>query len=227
MKPLRASRFCCQLACRTKNCRQGRPSGDDGVSVDLMADDAVDTERAQIFALLGRLLLAPPDAALLARLRRLPGGATPLGQALGALAEAARGTDAAAVEREYFTLFIGVGRGELLPYASYYLTGFLHERPLAELRAELARLGVRRASGVAEPEDHLGFVCEVLAGLLEGRFGAGAPAPEGFFARHLRPWAGRCFGDIEKATAARFYRPVGLLGRTMVEIEQDAAGLPA
>ncbi len=192
-----------------------------------MAVDEVEAERAQVFALLGRLLSAPPDAMLLARLRSLEGNATPLGTALGALAEAAGATGEAAAAREFFDLFIGVGRGELLPYASFYLTGFLHERPLAELRAELRRLGVVRAAGVAEPEDHIGFVCEVLAGLRDGRFGAAPGAPEVFFARHLRPWAGRFFTDLEKAAAARFYRAVGLLGRAMIEIEQDAAGLPA
>ena len=60
-------------------------------------------------------------------------------------------TNAERVEREYFDLFIGLGRGELLPYGSYYLTGFLHERPLARLREDLepARHRARRRSGRA------------------------------------------------------------------------------
>ncbi|MBL6456723.1 molecular chaperone TorD family protein [Belnapia sp. T6] len=186
--------------------------------------DTLDAERARLFALLGRLLLAPPDAALLAGLAGLRGDSSPLGTALGALAEAAARTDAAAVEREHFALFIGIGRGEVLPYASYYLTGFLHERPLAALRAALAESGIARAPGMAEPEDHLGFCCEVMAGLLEGRFKGDA---DGFFARHLAPWAGRCFADIAGAEAARFYRAVGGLGRAAIEIEQAAAALPA
>ncbi len=186
--------------------------------------DPIDLERAQLFALLGRLLSGPPDADLLARLRGLRGDDTPLGRALDGLAGAARATDAARAEREYFALFVGLGRGELLPYASYYLTGFLHERPLAELRATLGLLGVARAEGVAEPEDHLGFCCEVMAGLLEGRFGEIEPGD--FFARHLAPWAGRCFADLEAAEAAAFYRAVGALGRSAVEIEQAAAALP-
>jgi TorA maturation chaperone TorD len=188
--------------------------------------DAVDAERARLFALLGRLLSAVPDPALLAGLAGLRAEPTPLGEALGGLAEAARGAEPAALEREFFDLFIGVGRGELLPYASYYLTGFLHERPLAELRATLRRLGVERAAGVAEPEDHIAFGFEVLSGLVEGRFGAGPGAAEEFFARHLRPWAGRFFADLEGAEAARFYRAVGRLGRVVVEIEQAAGELP-
>jgi TorA maturation chaperone TorD len=189
-----------------------------------MSVDPVDRERAQLFALLGRLLGAAPDAALLGRLAGLRGDASPLGLAFAQLAEAAGKTTAAAAEREYFALFVGVGQGELLPYASYYLTGFLHERPLAELRGTLRRLGIARAVGVVEPEDHIAFGCEVMAGLLEGRFGDASA--EDFFARHLAPWAGRCFADVAGAEAARFYRAVGTLGRTVIDIEQAAAALP-
>jgi TorA maturation chaperone TorD len=187
--------------------------------------DLVEVERAQLFALIGRLLAGVPEAELLQRLVGLTGDATPLGQAIRGLAEAAAQAEPAALEREFFNLFIGVGRGELLPYASYYLTGFLHERPLAELRGDLARLGVARAAGVAEPEDHIAFLCETLAGLIEGRLGDPAEAA-GFFQRHMRPWAGRFFADLEGAGAAQFYRAVGTLGRVAVEIEQAAAELP-
>ncbi|MBK1657252.1 TorD/DmsD family molecular chaperone [Paracraurococcus ruber] len=187
--------------------------------------DLVDVERAQLFALLGRLLAAPPEQDLLRRLAALAGNPNPVGQAIQALAAAAGATDPVSVEREHFDLFIGVGRGELLPYASYYLTGFLHERPLAELRGDLGRLGVARGEGVAEPEDHIAFLCETLAGLIAGRFGDPAAAGP-FFQRHLRPWAGRFFADLEGAAPARFYRAVGGLGRLAVEIEQAAAELP-
>jgi TorA maturation chaperone TorD len=189
--------------------------------------EAMEAERAQLFALLGRLLAAAPDPALLQSLGALPPGATPLAASLGRLAEAAREAARAALEREFHDLFIGVGRGELLPYASYYLTGFLHERPLAVLRSDLARLGVARAPGIPEPEDHIAFVCETYAGLLAGVFPGGAEAAEAFFARHIGPWAARFFADLEGAAAARFYRPVGALGRLAVEIEQAASGLPA
>jgi TorA maturation chaperone TorD len=188
--------------------------------------DLVDVERAQLFALIGRLLGGVPEADLLQRLAGLAGNSTPVGEAIRGLAQAATGAEPAALEREYFALFIGVGRGELLPYASYYLTGFLHERPLAELRGDLARLGIARREGVAEPEDHMAFLCETLAGLIGGRFGDPAAAGP-FFQRHLRPWAARFFADLERAEAARFYRAVGTLGRVAVEIEQAAAELPA
>ena len=132
--------------------------------------DAVDdtaVARAQEYALLAALLARPPDAALLKRLAKLESDGTPLGVAHRALAGAAAETDAAAVAREYFDLFIGVGRGELLPYGSYYLAGFLHERPLARLRADLVDLGVERVEGQCEPEDHAAILCEIMAGGLQ------------------------------------------------------------
>jgi len=183
--------------------------------------------RARLFALLGRLCIAAPDASLLEGLRSLEGDATPIGQAVAALAQAARATDPDRSSREFFDLFIGIGRGEVLPFASYYITGFLHDRPLADLRGDLRRLGLERRLGVAEPEDHLGFLCETYAGLIAGEFPGGALAAEQLFARHMAPWAGRCFADIERAENARFYRAVGALGRTAIEIEQAAVALPA
>ena len=193
-----------------------------------VSPDSLDMQRAQVFALLGRLLVRAPDAALLRGLAGLGAQpATPLGVACAGLAEAARLAEPAALAREYHDLFIGVGRGELLPFASYYLTGFLHERPLALLRDDLRRLGIERGDGVAEPEDHLGFLCEAMAGLLAGDFPATAEAAGAFYERHLRPWAGRAFADLEKAEAARFYRAVGALGVAVIDIETAAAGLPA
>ncbi|MBO1075106.1 TorD/DmsD family molecular chaperone [Roseomonas marmotae] len=190
--------------------------------------DPLDMQRARLFALLGRLLLAPPDAALLRGLASLgPQPGTPLGQACLALAEAAAHAELARVGREYHELFIGVGRGELLPFASYYLTGFLHERPLALVRADLLRLGIARSPGMAEPEDHLGFLCEAMAGLLSGAFQAPAQDVAEFFDRHLRPWAGRAFADLEKARDGGFYSAVGALGVAFIEIETAAAALPA
>src|SRR5262249_50682037 len=113
--------------------------------------DEVDAARSREYALLSALLVRAPDRVLLQRLAGLRGRASPLGLAHAALAEAADTADPHGVEREYFDLFIGLGRGELLPYGSYYLTGFLHERPLARLRQSLARLGIERAAGQAEP----------------------------------------------------------------------------
>jgi TorA maturation chaperone TorD len=187
--------------------------------------DEIDSARAQEYAMLSALLARAPDAALLKRIAELGGNATPLGMAHIALAEAASQISVEKIEREFFNLFIGIGRGELMPYGSYYLTGFLHERPLARLRADLENLGIERTEGNAEPEDHAATLCEIMAGLAGGRFGANAGADQQIFEKHMAPWIGRFFGDLERAGAANFYRPVGTIGRLLVEIEAEAFAL--
>jgi len=191
------------------------------------ATDEFGAARAQEYTLLAALLLRAPDAALLERLTDLGGDESPLGAAHSALAQAARKTTPEEVDREYFDLFIGVGRGELLPYASYYLTGFLNERPLALLRDELTRLGIERSEDISEPEDHAAILCEIMAGLASGRFGAPASSDQQIFEKHLAPWIGRFFTDLERANAANFYRPVGTIGRLFMDIKREAFALPA
>ena len=192
----------------------------------------VDAARAQEYALLATLLSRTPDSDLLARLARLKADASPLGAVHANLAQAAGGADAARLEREYFNLFVGVGRGEVLPYGSYYLTGFLHERPLARLRGDLADLGIARAEDQCEPEDHIAIVCEVMAGLAGGRFAANTDgerrgAEKQFFDRHVAPWVRRFFADLERAEAADFYRAVAAVGATFIDIETEAFALPS
>ena len=187
----------------------------------LPADD-VDALRAQEYALLALLLSRAPSAQLLERLGELKGDASPLGLAHLALADAARAADPDAVSREYFDLLVGVGQGELLPYGSYYLTGFLHGRPLARLREDLGSLGIEAAESLREPEDHIAILCEVMAGLAGRRFAAETGAERRFFERHLEPWATRFFADVETAQLASFYRAVGTVGRMFMAVEAEA-----
>src|SRR5256714_1861305 len=188
--------------------------------------DEIDLARSEEYALLAALLSRSPNADLLAGLARLGGDPSPLGLAHMAIAEAASRVAAEAIEREYFNLFIGLGRGELLPYGSYYLTGFLNERPLARLRDDLATFGVERVEGNYEPEDHAATLCEIMAGIAGGRFPAPAGAERRLFEKHMAPWIGRFFGDLERAEGADFYRQVGTLGRLFIEIEMEAFALP-
>lgn len=191
------------------------------------ADD-IDSARAEEYALLASLLLAAPGADLLGRLSALQhSGDTPLGQAHTVLGQAASSTSANAVGREYFDLFIGVGRGELLPYASYYLTGFLNERPLARLRGDMMRLGLERTEDHCDPEDHLGTLCEIMSGFAGGLFTTSVEDEAAFFARHIAPWAGRFFADLERAKAASFYRAVGTVGRIFTDIETEGFAMEA
>jgi TorA maturation chaperone TorD len=189
--------------------------------------DEIDAARAQEYGLLAALLLRAPDRKLLAALASLRGDPTPLGVAHAALAEAASNAEPVKVEREYFNLFIGLGRGELMPYGSYYLTGFLHERPLARLREDLSAIGVARAESVLEPEDHAGILCEIMSGLTGGALPSLPDSQRLIFEKHMAPWIGRFFADLERANEAKFYRAVGQLGRVFIEIEAEAFELPA
>ena len=189
--------------------------------------DEVDLLRAHEYGLLAVLLGRAPTADVLARIAELKGDVSPLGLAHIRLAEEAAAADPDAVSREFFDLFVGVGRGELLAYGSYYLTGFLHERPLVRVREDLAKLGIERAEEQREPEDHIAILCEVMAALASGRFDTEAGADRPFFERHLKPWAARFFADCETAQHARFYRAVGTVGRLFMELEAEAFALDA
>jgi TorA maturation chaperone TorD len=203
-----------------------RPDLFAGVSTTVTEIDEIDTARSQEYALLSVLLARTPDAELLSRLAGLRGDATPLGLAHIALGEAAAHANAEQVSREFFNLFIGLGRGELMPYGSYYLTGFLLDRPLARLRTDLAAYGIARAQGNVEPEDHAAILCEIMAGLTAGRFSAPEGADRQLFEKHLAPWIGRFFADLERAEHADFYKRVGALGRLFMQVEMEAFALP-
>jgi TorA maturation chaperone TorD len=190
-------------------------AGPDGI-------DEIDRQRAHEYALLAIVLGRAPGREVLDVLAGLQGDASPLGMAHIALAEAAASADPAALQREYFDLFIGVGRGELLPYGSYYQAGFLHDRPLARVRDDLIRLGIERVERLSEPEDHVAILCETMAGLVDGRFGTAPGEDRAFFERHLKPWAARFFADLAVSPSARFYRPVAELGALFMEVEAHA-----
>lgn len=183
-----------------------------------------DQVRASLYALLGTLLLQIPDQTTLDHLSALEGESGDVGSAINTLSQIAKSMTPASVEREYNVLFIGVGRGEVLPYASYYLTGFLHEKPLADLRGKMRELGIQRKQGISEPEDHIGALCEMMAGMITGAFGEPMPlqVQKEFFNAHIAPWAAHCFSDLEKAESAVLYAPVGSLGRLLMGIEQES-----
>ena len=190
----------------------------------LASMDEADRLRAYVYGVLAGFLARAPSDRLLRQAASFTGDDTPFGCALTALAQAASVATPAQADREYHRLFIGVVRGELVPYASYYRTGFLHQRPLADLRADMQALGIARAPEVAEPEDHIAALCEMMAGLILGHFGVPAPleTQRDFFDRHLAPWGERFFTDLEQAEAAGLFRPVGTVGRLFMGIEADA-----
>ncbi len=183
-----------------------------------------DRLRADLYNYLGLILSAPPDELLLAQTAGLTGDDTDLGQAITRLAECARTTTPQQAEREFNKLFIGLGRGELLPYASFYLTGFLHEKPLAVLRTDLSARRIERAANVYEPEDNIATLMEVMGGLIVGRFAAPSTLEDQktFFNRHVAPWAGHFYADLETAKTAMLYSAVGSVGKAFMKIEREA-----
>jgi|GEM_PF-428015 len=177
--------------------------------------------RAGGYGLLAALLRAAPDAALLAVLRQYDqpegSGEDAVARSLRLLALAARQPQGSHLEDEYHNLFIGLGRGELVPFGSWYLTGFLMEKPLSVLRADLVALGFERQPEVREPEDHIAALLEVMSLLIQDD--VEHQTQQQFFQRHLEPWVDRFFNDLEHAESACFYRAVGRFGHSFIDLE--------
>jgi len=188
-----------------------------------------DRLRADMYNFMGLILSRPADQILLEQSAALSGDDSDLGTAINALSNIAALSKPAGVEREFNKLFIGLGRGELLPYASYYLTGFLNEKPLAILRRDMAAQGLVRAANVYEPEDNIASLMEMMGALIVGRFGAPATLSEQktFFNKHIGPWAGHFFSDLEAAKNSVLYASVGAVGRVFVGIEAEGFRMSA
>jgi TorA maturation chaperone TorD len=192
------------------------------------ATGAEQSYRSNAYGLLATVLRAPPGGEMLDRLGALadtPRERDDLGIAMALLGLSAQAGDARSLEEEFHDLFIGLGRGELVPYGSWYQTGFLMERPLGTLRDDLRELGLARAPEAKEPEDHVAALCEVLALLI----GDNTPiaVQRRFFDTHMGPWMGRFFGDLEQAQCALFYKAVGRFGAAFMAFEQRYLSMPA
>ena len=190
-------------------------------SLDIAEEDRL---RADLYNYIGAILSRPADEMLISQTAGLTGDESELGQAIATLARVAKVSKPKAVMSEYNKLFIGLGRGELLPYASYYLTGFLNEKPLATLRQDMTAQGMARADNVFEPEDNIASLMEMMGALIVGRFGSPASLEQQktFFNKHIAPWASHFFADLEAAKNSVFYAPVGTVGRQFMEIETEA-----
>jgi len=180
--------------------------------------------RAQFYLLLSRLLGAPIDAEVLHLIQNLEGDDTAIGLAVTELKNLAQEITVEKATEEYETLFIGVTQGELIPFKSYYLTGFLNEKPLAELRQHMDELGIAKSKDVAEPDDHIAFLLEMMQGLIVGSFGKPSAISEQnrFFESHIANWAPKFFDDLEKAEAAHLFVPIGRIGKLFMEVEGEA-----
>ena len=188
-----------------------------------------DRLRADLYNYLGLMLSAPPDQLLLDQTMGLLGDDSGLGKAINGLVRVAKVSKPKKVESEFNALFVGLGRGELLPYASYYLTGFLNEKPLATLRSDMAARTMTRAANVYEPEDNIASLMEMMGGMIVGRFGMPATLNDQkeFFNKHIAPWAGHFFSDLEGAKNSILYAALGSVGKAFIEIEREAFRMTA
>jgi len=196
--------------------------------VDATADD---TARASVYGLLGRLLSRPPAQEVLDLLRRIPSpGSDAAGEMAAAwetLRLASERAEVEALDDEYHDLFIGIAHGELIPYASWYMTGFLMDQPLVLLRRDLKHLGFERAGNVKEPEDHAAALLETMAYIIQARDEISFEEQGRFFHEHIAPWMEIFFRDMQKADSARFYCAVGQFGERFIRLEKQYLSLPA
>ena len=187
--------------------------------------DIVDTEdqlRADMYSFLASLLRTEPNAELVNQLTNLESDDSPIGKSIKTLSKLASSMDIPTIRDEYVRIFVGVGRGEILPFASYYLTGFLKDKPLAKLRNDMKEIGIELAENVKEPEDHIASLFDMMSGLILGKFNKKFSISEqkDFFNKHLGPWVDLLMRDIESSKIAVFYSPIGTIGKEFIEIER-------
>ena len=185
-----------------------------------------ETARAELYGLIAELFYAPPTPALLAQLRvaatEAPASGGFLEEPWRALVGTARDMDDASIQREHEALFGGVGKPEVYVYASHYLSGFLNEKPLAQLRSDLAALGLTRDTAtMSETEDHVSYLLEVMRFLVAGEDVAVSNLTQQakFFSTHVQTWVPAFCDALQATPRARFYASLAELTRAFVSVE--------
>ena len=183
--------------------------------------------RASAYSIIAALLRAVPSKEALqhiAEFSKVAVDEDELLLSMSTMGLAAESTELEAIDDEFHALFIGLGRGELVPYGSWYLTGYLMEQPLSILRDDLAQLGFQRDEEVVEPEDHVAALCEVMAMMVQDDV---TPSVQSrFFEKHISTWIGRFFTDLSEAESAVFYRAVGRFGTAFINLEKQYLSMP-
>jgi TorA maturation chaperone TorD len=189
------------------------------------ADDGDELARAELYGLLAQLWLASPDAALLQQFKTAVTQAPERGGHLEApwqaLVAALRATTPEAAAAEHDALFHGVGKAEVFAYASFYLAGFLNERPLAVLRSDLQALGLTRDPARLETEDHIAYLFEVMRYLIAGDDGAvcNLEQQRRFFRAHLQSWVDKLCDSVEAHPRADTYAALARFTRAFMQVE--------
>ena len=179
--------------------------------------------RSSAYGLIAALLRNPPDQAMLDRIKGLSQQPQTEGDdlmlSMSMLGLSSTMLDTSTIEDEFHDLFIGLGKGEVVPYGSWYLTGFLMEKPLSDLRDDLERLGYERNESVVEPEDHAAALCEVLSMMCSE--GVDLSVQRSFFQTHMVSWMGSFFKDLTDARSAVFYKALGRFGYAFIAFENE------
>lgn len=184
--------------------------------------------RASAYSLLASLLRTSPQQAVIdyaASLSDVEEQGDDLSLAMSMLGLATQKCTLESIATEYHDLFIGLGRGELVPFGSWYLTGYLMEKPLALLRNDLSALGFERDSHSHEPEDHVAALCEVMAMLINEEDSLEKQST--FYSTHMEPWLKKFFTDLSIAKTAVFYRSVGRFGEAFTDLESQYLSMKA
>ena len=189
-------------------------------------ENSIDEEqqyRASAYSLLAALLRSSPDSQILDRLagltQEIQGEGDTLMVSMSMLGLSSRIMTPTAIEDEYHDLFIGLGKGEVVPYGSWYLTGFLMEKPLSDLRDDLMQLGFERSDEVTEPEDHAAALCEVFSLMIADN--TEISIQKHFFLTHMVSWMGSFFKDLTDAKSAVFYKALGRFGTAFIAFENE------
>jgi TorA maturation chaperone TorD len=195
------------------------------------ADGGEELARAELYGLLAQLWIAAPDDALLQQFKvavtQAPEAGGHLEAPWQALVAAMRGTTAAAAAEEHDALFGGVGKPEVFLYGSYYLSGFLNEKPLALLRADLEQLGLARDETRSETEGHVAYVYETMRYLIAGDDVAvcNLEQQRRFFRAHVQPWVAQLCDAVQAHPRAGTWRTVAELTREFVSVEAQGFDL--
>ncbi len=186
--------------------------------------------RSDTYSILAALLSNTPSQDLIDYLTHIEPSSSEdigdMGKAWQALRVAASKVQLNELDGEYHTLFIGVGRGVIVPFGSWHLTGFLMDKPLSDLRDDLKALGIEPNEGEKDPEDHIAALCETMA-LIINADDVDETRQRQFFMRHIHLWANKFFEELQTTDSAVFYKAVGLLGQEFLKLENQYLNIQA
>jgi TorA maturation chaperone TorD len=187
-----------------------------------------DLARADLYGLIARLFHEAPDQELLDQIvSSIPEGKeaqsedAPLARVWQNLVEMAKANPAKAWQDEFDQNFISVGRPIIILNGSFYMAGYLNERPLVEIRRALDAFGLESAEEISETEDHISALCEVMRYLIAGDDVeiSNLTNQRVFFNDHIRPWHDDLFDAIDAVSEMRLYHSVASLAREFLAIE--------